>query len=550
MARGGGAVQPVRGVGCVRSSGTHLHVTSAVLLVFIASHVPDAAPMLASRSKACSLTRRARSACVPPDGIALVLALIAAPAAVPPVFTAAVAIAHLLRYAKEAISRHGVWKGADWRWLGSGAVIRSERRATTRCPDMDRRTSIAPCWRSRCLRAVPLRSSRSTRRSRSAREAGLGGRHPLQPRRRHGHDDRLRSRCAVRAGVPHGLGAPAPVAIAEDLGHRDRPVPRDVHATAAPPRVVRVRQLRRRARQEPLRGVPLAPPEARRRGAPTATVSRSAASRPSRSTSVRRSRRVLLANVTYEVAESTDAAGAIRALTYVTRDSERLLCSARRGACARTSYLLDLEVETQRVPDAWRVSDYLMTFRSWPLLTEANPANDLRGLRGVSLVGKGPAPRRGGRPDRQVGEAARRCRALGRRAEPLLHGHRRHARRRRPLGHRRGREPHADRRQLEHLPQGTKPAQPMAIGTLVMPLPSSGSGVQRFMAYLGPADYFALAKEGGAVQLERAVDMGWNWIVPVSKLLLQLPGGGLRGPQLRLDDPDPGDARSASPCIR
>jgi hypothetical protein len=44
--------------------------------------------------------------------------------------------------------------------------------------------------------------------------------------------------------------------------------------------------------------------------------------------------------------------------------------------------------EDQRVPEAWRVSDYSLTFRSWPLLTEANPANDLRGLRGVSLVGK------------------------------------------------------------------------------------------------------------------------------------------------------------------
>ena len=40
------------------------------------------------------------------------------------------------------------------------------------------------------------------------------------------------------------------------------------------------------------------------------------------------------------------------------------------------------------MPDAWRVSDYSLTFRSWPLLTEANPENDLRGLRGISLVGK------------------------------------------------------------------------------------------------------------------------------------------------------------------
>jgi YidC/Oxa1 family membrane protein insertase len=228
-----------------------------------------------------------------------------------------------------------------------------------------------------------------------------------------------------------------------------------------------------------------------------------------------------LANVTYEVAESTDAAGAIRALTYITRDSSGFVFR-QTWRVRPDSYLLDLEVETQHVPDAWRVSDYSLTFRSWPLLTEANPENDLRGLRGISLVGK-DLHRDGAQG--LVGKSAKQHEGVAHWAGVQSHyfmaivatlgadGRSAVAA---------GESRTLTEEQIAHLPKGTKPAQPVAVGTLVMPLPSSGSGVQRFMTYLGPADYFALAKEGGAVQLERAVDMGWSWIVPVSKLLLQL----------------------------
>jgi YidC/Oxa1 family membrane protein insertase len=68
----------------------------------------------------------------------------------------------------------------------------------------------------------------------------------------------------------------------------------------------------------------------------------------------------------------------------------------------------------------------------------------------------------------------------------------------------------------------TTVSMPAATGTLVMPLPSAGSGVQHFVAYFGPADYFALARQSGKLQFERAVDMGISWLVPVSKLLLWL----------------------------
>ena len=42
------------------------------------------------------------------------------------------------------------------------------------------------------------------------------------------------------------------------------------------------------------------------------------------------------------------------------------------------------------------------------------------------------------------------------------------------------------------------------------------------LATLGPADYFGLAKQGGGLEFERAVDMGFGWLLPVSKLLLWL----------------------------
>ncbi|MCC6649616.1 MAG: membrane protein insertase YidC [Candidatus Eisenbacteria bacterium] len=228
-----------------------------------------------------------------------------------------------------------------------------------------------------------------------------------------------------------------------------------------------------------------------------------------------------LAEVTYEVAESTDAAGAIRALTFTTRDSSGL--ALRQTWRVRPdSYMLDLEVETYAIPAAWRLTDYSLTTRSWPLLTEDNPENDLRSLRAVSLVGKdlhrdGASGLVGKNPKIFDGVAH----WAGVQSHYFL------ALVATTGGDGRGASGAGVNRllteaQVAHLPKGTKPHQAVAVSNLVMPLPTSGAGVQRFVTYFGPADYFALAKEGGPLQLERAVDMGWNWIVPVSKLLLQL----------------------------
>ena len=54
-----------------------------------------------------------------------------------------------------------------------------------------------------------------------------------------------------------------------------------------------------------------------------------------------------------------------------------------------------------------------------------------------------------------------------------------------------------------------------------MPVGVNGTASHHFVAYFGPADFFTLAKQGHAFELERAVDLGWNWITPVSRLLLQ-----------------------------
>jgi YidC/Oxa1 family membrane protein insertase len=73
------------------------------------------------------------------------------------------------------------------------------------------------------------------------------------------------------------------------------------------------------------------------------------------------------------------------------------------------------------------------------------------------------------------------------------------------------------------LPAKAKKTQPVAEGALVMSAPASGA--QRFAVYFGPSDYFGLAKASGAgrrgsLQLEKAVDLGYSWIVPFSYPML------------------------------
>lgn len=228
-----------------------------------------------------------------------------------------------------------------------------------------------------------------------------------------------------------------------------------------------------------------------------------------------------LEGLTYAVSESTDAAGVVRAITFTGRDSSGL--SLRQTWRTReNSYLLDYDVALDAVPASWRVNDYSLRMRSWPLVTESNPQNDLRGLRAVSLVGKdlhrdaaaglvNKTPKVHDGVAHWAGVQSHYFMAIV--GSASVEG--------------RGASAAGETRtlttaQLATLPPGTKAEEPIAIGTLVVPVPGSGSGTHHFTAYFGPSDYFSLAKESGPLEFERAVDMGWNWIVPVSKLLLQL----------------------------
>src|SRR5262249_45655842 len=86
---------------------------------------------------------------------------------------------------------------------------------------------------------------------------------------------------------------------------------------------------------------------------------------------------VSLAAADYAESESLDAAGQIRALTFTLRDSSGLV--VRQTYRLRPGdYALDLAVEMTGVRADAKLTDYSLTARSWPLVTEATLPTDLR----------------------------------------------------------------------------------------------------------------------------------------------------------------------------
>jgi len=225
-----------------------------------------------------------------------------------------------------------------------------------------------------------------------------------------------------------------------------------------------------------------------------------------------------LANLSYAVNESLDAAGDVRTLTFTAHDSSGFV--VRQVWRVRPEdYALDLEVALSGVPDALHASDYTLSTRSWPLLTEANQQADERALHAASLVGtnihkdhpgalaKGPKSYDGN----VVWSAVESRYFLG--AVALVSG---------PA---RGVNASAGKRALTNeeataLGPDAKSEQDVVESGLVMGLPSPESPVHRFVVYFGPLEYQRLAKLH--LQLERAVEMGWNWILPFSTALLSL----------------------------
>jgi YidC/Oxa1 family membrane protein insertase len=222
-----------------------------------------------------------------------------------------------------------------------------------------------------------------------------------------------------------------------------------------------------------------------------------------------------LANVGYAVEESTDAAGAVHTLIFTAKDAGLMVRQVWRAR--PDDYALDYQVEISGVPEAWRISDYSITLRSWPLVTENNLESDLHSLRVSSMLGsdlhKDHAPNLLKNPksyDGNVQWAAVQNRYFIAAAAVID-------------GAPRGVTGRAEKFTLPDdlartLPPGAKPEQELAINTVRMAL--AGQTRHRFVAFFGPVEYFRLSAL--KVHLERAVDLGWTWVLPFSTALLKL----------------------------
>lgn len=227
-------------------------------------------------------------------------------------------------------------------------------------------------------------------------------------------------------------------------------------------------------------------------------------------------RRVPLDDLSYAAAESTDASGQVRVLTFTGRDTSGLeLRQTFRFDPA--DYAMDLEVEIRNVPAAWDVSEYTLLSRSWPLFTEGDVEADERGLRAVGLVGDNVhrhnagsvrTPRRVEGNARWAGVQSRYFLAVtvARDAAP------------------RAAVADGGKRPLDAAQRaaygGNRAEQDRVAHGLVSGLPAGSRPVHRYLIYAGPSEYQRLRAHG--VGLERAVDLGWSWIVPFSNALLAL----------------------------
>ncbi|MEO5617325.1 MAG: membrane protein insertase YidC, partial [Candidatus Eisenbacteria bacterium] len=225
-----------------------------------------------------------------------------------------------------------------------------------------------------------------------------------------------------------------------------------------------------------------------------------------------------LADVAYAVEESTDAAGDVRRLTFTAGDSAGF--RVRQTWRARPDdYALDLEVEIQGVPDRLRVTEYTLSTRSWPLVTESNQQADETALKASSLVGTNIHREHPGSLNRGPKTYDGDARWAAVQSRYFLAGVAVLS------GESRGVAASTSKRalsaaELARLAPNTRPEQNVLTSGLIVTLPRRDVPVNRFLVYFGPSDYFRLS--GLKVQFERIVDMGWSWILPFSKALLQL----------------------------
>jgi YidC/Oxa1 family membrane protein insertase len=227
---------------------------------------------------------------------------------------------------------------------------------------------------------------------------------------------------------------------------------------------------------------------------------------------------VPLARADYAASESLDAAGQIRTLTFTLRDSSGL--AVRQVYRVRPGeYALDFAVEMEGARTESRLTDYSLTTRSWPLLTETTLQTDERSLRATSLVGDNlhrehaPGLFKGARSyDGNALWAAVQTRYFIA-AVAVVDG---------PA---RGVRSTADRRMLdpadlELLGPKARQDQELVANSLIVGLPTAEHPLHRYLLYFGPSEYFGLSRYH--LKLDRAVDLGWTWILPFSTLLLRL----------------------------
>jgi YidC/Oxa1 family membrane protein insertase len=221
-----------------------------------------------------------------------------------------------------------------------------------------------------------------------------------------------------------------------------------------------------------------------------------------------------LAHTRFAVRESLDAAGAVRKLTFTRRDSS----GATLEVVYRVrpdDYAFDVTTRIENTPTDWRVTDYSVITRSWPQITETDHQSDIRQLRASSRVGTTVRREHGlKQPKRFDGNAA----WAGVQSRYFITAVAVQS------GTSRGVVSSTDRITLgsteaEALPPGIPREQDVAVNELVMSLAPQGQE-HRFLVYAGPSEYSRLTKLG--VGFEQAVDLGWNWVLPISKFLLQI----------------------------
>ena len=226
--------------------------------------------------------------------------------------------------------------------------------------------------------------------------------------------------------------------------------------------------------------------------------------------------RIPLDALVYTAQESTDASGQLRAITFTGTDTSGLEVR-QTFRVHENDYAMDLEVQIRNVPASWRVNEYSLTTRSWPLFTEAQVDADERGLRATSMVGTNMHREHSGSlktAKRFDGNAA----WAGVQSRYFFAGVAVRDAAGRAVVSTSGARPLTAQQQAI-LGAKPRPDQPLVTNSLVSALPGELKS-HRYLLYVGPSEYHRLAAL--KANLERAVDLGWSWIVPFSNALLAL----------------------------